>query len=255
LPQPSHAPHFQIAVPGQDSHPVFTTSSPATNAIANITAATSSPPYSDGQQNGRKAVVMSPDLHSPAGSGSRTSSLAFDGISSFSGSVSSVLQKFKTEQNDLVQVLQLCGVLITHPLVLLFDAILQVIKEKEECLSQLLATAKALVSKERMYSNDLNRIRRERQEQLLEIRSELRREDVTTPITSRLRNHHEQPHRRGFFCFGLSFRFLLQAPLRRAIAIPGNLRQRERSSSSCVQLLLVEVGAVLLQHHSSNFSI
>ena len=130
LPQPSHAPHFQIAVPGHDSHPVFTTSSPATNAIANITAATSSPPYSDGQQNGRKAVVMSPDLHSPAGSGSRTSSLAFDGISSFSGSVSSVLQKFKTEQNDLVQVLQLCGVLI-YPLVLLFDAILQVIKEKK----------------------------------------------------------------------------------------------------------------------------
>lgn len=115
---------------------------------------------------------MSPDLHSPAGSGSRTSSLAFDGISSFSGSVSSVLQKFKTEQNDLVQVLQLCGVLI-YPLVLLFDAILQVIKEKEECLSQLLATANALVSKERMFSNDLNRIRRERQEQLLEIRSEL----------------------------------------------------------------------------------
>jgi hypothetical protein len=172
LPQPSHAPHFQIAVPGHDSRPVFTTSSPATSAIANITAATSSPLHSDGQQNGRKAVVMSPDLHSPAGSGSRTSSLAFDGISSFSGSVSSVLQKFKTEQNDLVQVLQLCGVLI-YPLVLLFDAILQVIKEKEECLSQLLATANALVSKERMFSNDLNRIRRERQEQLLEIRSEL----------------------------------------------------------------------------------
>ena len=64
---------------------------------------------------------------------------------------------------------------VDYPLVLLFDAILQVIKEKEECLSQLLATAKALVSKERMFSNDLNRIRRERQEQLLEIRSELRR--------------------------------------------------------------------------------
>lgn len=72
---------------------------------------------------------------------------------------------------------------VDYPLVLLFDAILQVIKEKEECLSQLLATAKALVSKERMFSNDLNRIKRERQEQLLEIRSELRREDVTTPIT------------------------------------------------------------------------
>ena len=142
-------------------------------------------------------------------------------------------------------------------LVLLFDAILQVIKEKEECLSQLLATANALVSKERMFSNDLNRIRRERQEQLLEIRSELRREDVTTPITSRLRNHHDSPRRRGLICFGVSFRFLLQAPLRRAIAIPGNLRQRERSSSACVQLLLVEIGAVLLQRqrHSFNFSI
>lgn len=51
-----------------------------------------------------------------------------------------------------------------------FDALLQVIKEKEDSLSQLVATANALVLKERCCSGDLNRIRRERQEQMLLIR-------------------------------------------------------------------------------------
>jgi hypothetical protein len=47
---------------------------------------------------------------------------------------------------------------------------LQVIKEKEDALSQLVAAANALVSKERSVSSELNRIRRDRQEQVLEIR-------------------------------------------------------------------------------------
>jgi hypothetical protein len=48
--------------------------------------------------------------------------------------------------------------------------LLQIIKDKEDYLSQLVATANALVSKERSLTSELNRIRRDRQEHLLQIR-------------------------------------------------------------------------------------
>ena len=52
-----------------------------------------------------------------------------------------------------------------------FDAHLQLIKDKEECLSQLVAEANALVLKQRSLSSDLIRVRRERQEHIDSYRS------------------------------------------------------------------------------------
>lgn len=134
----------------------------------------SSPLAADSQQNGANFRLISPDLSSPVAHGASVRSSSALGTGSFSTSVGSVVQKFKAEQNELVQVLfwpVVCDFMGTS-----FDAgshhSFQILKEKEESLSQLVNVANALVSKERSLSCDLNRIKRDRQEQLLEIRSE-----------------------------------------------------------------------------------
>jgi hypothetical protein len=52
------------------------------------------------QRNDRSVRLVSPESTSPVSA----ASLAHDGINGFSGSVTSALQKFKADQNDLVQV-------------------------------------------------------------------------------------------------------------------------------------------------------
>jgi hypothetical protein len=100
---------LQAASPASALNPVGVTQQP------NVLPALSSPLAADSQQNAANFRLVSPDMSSPVARDAFLKSFSAFGPSSFSASVGSVVQKFKAEQNELVQVLLWIGYcLVTH---------------------------------------------------------------------------------------------------------------------------------------------
>lgn len=103
---PTSAHHSPLAAIGSfaAANPASMRNYDGVSQQTSVTSTLSSPIAAGSKQNGANFRLISPDLSSPvAHSAPAKSSLAHD-TSSFSSSVGTVLQRFKVEQNDLVQV-------------------------------------------------------------------------------------------------------------------------------------------------------
>jgi hypothetical protein len=155
--QPSH-----VSAPVDEPSNAVTTPLPSrTNATSRDAASVSSPASAQTQENRASFRLMTPDSTSPVNCDASASA-----ADCFSGSVGSVLHRLKCDQLALAQVWRARARRSVVP-----HNALQLIKDKEDALTQVIASTNALVAKERAFISDLNRSRRLRNERIAEIRS------------------------------------------------------------------------------------